>query len=260
MKLHSELVKLKSGNKIRIRYWDRGKNKILSKTEHPDFENIGEAKDWCKRQNDKAAIEKIVTRNRSLTEIAVKNDLFSDSQKLIDEFSEWQKTKNDDSGESWLLLYVFPFFRSRNVQFGLWPEFYDEFKDYLLHAVSDKTGRKLSYSSRNHAIKNLNRFLKFLKEKKKIITAFDKCSYFDKGLLVSRGYESVIKKNEQELLAATMEDDECLEPKSVHKTSNPILLTFLSPKIPNPFRSQACYGKNHHNYPPITKLFYLASQ
>src|SRR5690606_17074046 len=60
-------------------------------------------------------------------------------------------------------------------------------------------------------IKYLNLFLTFLRTKKKLIGAFDKCSYFEKSLVNSRGLESLITQDEQHYLTATMNGNESLE-------------------------------------------------
>lgn len=213
MRLHCEQVKLKNGVvKFRVRYWENGKNIVLK--DHPFFNSFDAAKNWCAQQNEKNEAFRVITHNNNLNEIAFKNEVVGDWNTIVGEFLDWHKINarnTHETAKSWLLNYIFPFFISKRAKFGLWPEYFEEFKEHLMVVVSPKNGRTLSYSSRNHIIKYLNLFLTFLRTKKKVIGAFDKCSYFAKSLVNSRGLESLITRNEQEYLTAVMNGNESLE-------------------------------------------------
>ena len=209
MRFHCEWVKTKIGGYAKIRYWQNKHNKVLPRSEHPNFLSKGEADVWCKQQNTKREQHKLIARHEALNDIDFKNDLIGDWTSIIDEFVQWHQTTakySHDSARPWLKNYVIPFYLEKKAGFHLWPEYYDEFRETLLSARSDKTGRKLTYSSRNHIIKYLNLFLSFVKEKKKLIGSFDKCKYFPKSLLNSRGVESIISPEEIENLRMQLEN------------------------------------------------------
>lgn len=216
MKLHSEKVPSKKhADKFRIRYWENGKNRILPKDQHPDFKTKFEGDTWCKQKNEKFETAKLISQHQNLNEIAFKNDSMGDLNHIVQEFLVWHKntaTNTHETAKCWLLIYIFPFFLyEKKAQYGMWPQYFEEFKEHLMSVVSEKTGKPLSYSSRNHVIKYLNLFLVFLKIKKKSIAAFDKCSYFPKSLVNARGIESLVTKNEQHHLVSMMDGDESLE-------------------------------------------------
>lgn len=85
---------------------------------------------------------------------------------LVEQFTEWQKERAPNSWEnntSYLKLYVLPFFLTAKKlnSAELWDDYFEEFKRWLLVAKKVRGG-DISYSSRNHAIKALNLFLKHL--------------------------------------------------------------------------------------------------
>jgi hypothetical protein len=199
MRFHNEWVTTKSGGYAKVRYWKNKKNNVLPRSEHPVFQSKAEADKWCEQQNSKMEQYRLISRHESLEDINFKKELIKDWTSIIDEFVNWHKSTakySHDSSRPWLKNYVLPFFLSQKAKFSLWSEYYDDFRDYLLVVKSGKTGKLLSYSSRNHIIKYLNLFLLFVKEKKKMIGAFDKCKCFSKELINSRGVESLITTQE----------------------------------------------------------------
>ena len=251
MRFHSEWVKSKKGGSARIRYWKDGKNNVLPKSEYPTFINKEDAKKWCEQQNAKMEQCRLISRHESLIDIDLKKEMIGDWTTVINEFILWHQTTakhTHESARTWLKIYVIPFFLEKKAKYHLWPEHYKDFRKHLLVVKSEKTGKLLSYSSRNHIIKYLNLFLAFVKEEKKLIGPFDKCKYFAKDLLNQRGVESLISNEEIESIKRHLDDPslEFLyvllnsglrlnELKSLQLTGVEINLSNLKPLILKPF-------------------------
>lgn len=169
----------------------------LKKSEHPLFTDKNEAILWAKSQEAHRQIEK--TR----VELALKwrNEYFNFNQ-LLKEFSNWYQYEAPNSYQQTIIRlehYVFRFFlqekKCGNV--AQWNLYHEEFKGWLRNCISLRTGKVISYSTKNHAIKALNNFTTFLRKHNKL-TASDavKCESFAKHLVKDRSYEDIVSSEE----------------------------------------------------------------
>lgn len=129
---------------------------------------------------------------------------FYDIKKLVDVYAEWQKREAPNSWKSnvwYLKAYVVPYFltikKCNNI--SAWFEFFEEYKIWLEDeaVLTSVEGKKLSYASKNHAIKTLNTFMRHLK-RKNIIDKFFLCESFPEDKLNEKGIDDVIQDNEME--------------------------------------------------------------
>lgn len=113
-----------------------------------------------------------------------------------------QKKKAPNSwrnNQHYLSCYVMPFFLSdqKNISsLSNWHNHFEEYREYLLNeAKLIRSKLPLSYGSRNHAIKSLNTFLKFLYQEG-VLDTLRLCEYFEEHLLRQRTIDDVVSFEE----------------------------------------------------------------
>jgi site-specific recombinase XerD len=127
---------------------------------------------------------------------------FYNFKALLDDFITKQKKRAPNSwqnNEFYCRHYVLHYFlqvkKLNNIE--LWVEHYDDFVSWLEKAKRVKSDRVIAVSSKNHAIKALNIFMKHLHEKN-IISRYRKCEQFGEHLLNQRTFDDVISDEEME--------------------------------------------------------------
>ena len=227
MKFHrSAPRKLKNGRTVYyIRYWDGTKHKTLSRSLYTPFDSEKKADDWIGSEEAKKAlylmlepdqklkaqipIEKI---EKSLKDLEWKTRFFNQNEDFKDYIEEMKKP--DGAPNSWqatrayLEYYVFHFFLGEKQEgnYILWHRHFYEFVEWLRDkAISKKTGKRLSYSTKNACIKTLNSFLRFICFKKfsnREPLLLIKCPSFANHLLKEnqRTYKDIILEGELNII------------------------------------------------------------
>lgn len=129
---------------------------------------------------------------------------------LVEVYETWQK-KN--APESWtnnvfyLKHYVLPFFLTEKKLHNaeMWPDHFEDFRDWLEQKAFLLRGAKklISYSSKNHAVKALNTFLKSMLLRK-LIAKEATCKPFPDHLVGHRDLDDVIMPDEADAVQATL--------------------------------------------------------
>lgn len=121
---------------------------------------------------------------------------------LLDEYTKRQKRKSPygyKNSVHYLKYYVLPYFLNiaENNNINNWHLSYRDFKDWLEDkaCLIRDSSKKISYSSKNHAIKSLNTFMRHLKEEG-IVNQFHLCEAFDESKLNEKSIDDVISENE----------------------------------------------------------------
>lgn len=219
----------KSGTVWYLRYWDAGKHRTIPRHLYTPFTSEKAALDWI--ENDKAVQEfflkaealyqtkssdgtretkpviPISKLSRGLKRIQTLRE-FTDQNKDLKKYINWIKKHDSpnswESNQTYMEKYVFPFFLGikRLSNYNLWYKDFHNFQLYLENeATSEKTGKLLSYSSKNHCIRCLNSFLKHMVRLNKIEPWHaTKCTSFPHSKVVKeggRGWKDVIKRDGQ---------------------------------------------------------------
>jgi integrase len=126
--------------------------------------------------------------------------------KLLALYELHQKKKAPNSYKNnihYLKHYVLPFFLTKEKckHISLWCHSYEEFKEWLEDdaRLITKPDRKISYASKNHAIKALNTFMDLM-VKKKFLNQYVGCTMFPEQNLREKGVKDLIEPQEMETL------------------------------------------------------------
>lgn len=135
---------------------------------------------------------------------------YYDFASLLDFYTKHQQKKAPNSYKNnihYLRYYVLPFFLSvkRCNNISQWFDFYPEFKDWLEEEARliKRPGLKISYSSKNHAIKALNTFMKHIFDRR-VVDRFYPCESFPAHTLTEKGLEALISPEEMEEVYAQL--------------------------------------------------------
>lgn len=138
---------------------------------------------------------------------------FFDFGNLLSFYEDKQRKKAPNSYKNnihYLKYYVLPFFISvkKCNNLSMWFEFYSEFKDWLEDdaRLIKKPEQKISFASKNHAIKALNTFMHFV-FKRGVLERYFKCECFPSYKLNEKGIEDIIADNEMEAIFRQLRDD-----------------------------------------------------
>jgi integrase len=118
---------------------------------------------------------------------------------LLESYAKAQKKKAPNSWEN-NVFYIKHFFLTKkklnNVE--LWEDSFEEFKDWLEKDAKLVRGKGIiSFSSKNHAIKSLNTFMKLL-HSQKLVTRLTRCDAFAEHLQNARTIDDVVHPKEVE--------------------------------------------------------------
>jgi site-specific recombinase XerD len=127
---------------------------------------------------------------------------FYNFKALLDDFVKKQKKRAPNSWQNnefycrhYVLYYFLQVKKLNNIE--LWVDHYDDFVGWLEKAKRVKSDKVIAVSSKNHAIKALNIFMKHLHEKN-IVTTYRKCEVFGQHLVNERTLDDVISDEEME--------------------------------------------------------------
>lgn len=180
-------------------YWDGERRVRLKQSEHPNFKNYEDAKEWAKAKEAEvnSAKARIIRRLQWKTQ-------YYDFTKITDKYIEKCKKEQPNSWKNTVIYlenYVMPYFlgvkASNNP--NNWPLFYTEFQDWLEEkALTVKhPQRVIAYSTKNHCIKTLNTFLQFLIQRNLMDpTNFHKMKAFPADKVNERESDDLISKEE----------------------------------------------------------------
>jgi len=198
-----------------VRYKDpeTGKYKYLDQRQYPDnFYSKKECHEWI--NSNRHRFVHLKYHADVLRDLKAKHK-FPEFQKLIDLFMVTQKEEAPNSWQTSMLYidrFVIPFFHGRKGlrDINVWKDYFEEYRDWLLHEATIKGKEQLiSYSTRNHAIRTLNKFLTVMSWRKKLRKEnLFKCRSFPRSLQNTRGLEAVFTDEDYDLLL------EHLEPKT----------------------------------------------
>ncbi len=130
---------------------------------------------------------------------------------IMEMYEKSQKKRAPNSWENsvfYMKHYVLPFFLTNKKlnNMELWPDYYEEFKEWLEKGATLTRGKRaISYSSKNHAIKSLNTFTTLCFEKK-LVHLSTKCEAFGDHLIAKRSIDDVVFPTEMESLYTTLKD------------------------------------------------------
>lgn len=196
---------------IRIRYWHNKKHKTLPISEHPEFETVAEAEEFCKKQNAKIDADRHLEKHAKGMDAIAWKKKYANYVKDVNDFLDWFKEEAPNSWEasrSWLTNYVIPYFLGKNLNNpNLWHIEYESFRKFLEKEARSKSGNKLSYSSMSHVVKALNSFIKYLglHNKMDMVTSNVKCRGFKRSLTNKRGKDDLIQPEEYDSLKKALD-------------------------------------------------------
>lgn len=133
-------------------------------------------------------------------------DEYYNFKELLGFYEAHQKKKAPNSYKNnihYLKYYVLPYFLSLRKcnNLAMWYDFYTEFKDWLedeAHLIK-RPELKISYASKNHAIKSLNTFMHSL-YRRGIIERYFLCESFPSHKLKEKGIDEVIPIEDMEFV------------------------------------------------------------
>ena len=144
-------------------------------------------------------------KNRIKTRVEWEEEFYQ-FEKLLATYELQQKKKAPNSYKNnvhYLKYYVLPFFltlkKCNNI--SQWFDYYAEFKNWLEEdaRLIMNPKQKISYASKNHAIKALNTFVHSL-YKQGILDKYFTCECFPEHLLTQKGVNDLISLEEMEIL------------------------------------------------------------
>jgi integrase len=195
-----------------IRYKnEKGKVVYLDKSRYPDFWSKADADEWInEHRQDFVSIKKNAD---ILREIKAKKK-YPDFQKLLDMFEVAQKEDAENSWESsmnYMTRFIMDFYFNRKAvrDVNEWHKYFEEFRDYLRDEATVFGEKKIiSYATKNHCIRTLNKFLTVMARRKvlKSRTIF-KCRTFHKDKLNTRGLEAVFTEDDYNRLLAELNEE-----------------------------------------------------
>jgi integrase len=180
-------------------YFDGHKKIRLKQSDHPKFDNLGDAQKWALAKT----AEHDSLKARALKRLEWKNKYYQFNE-LADDYIEYCKKSQPNSWTNtrfYLHHYVLPFFlniKDANNP-NSWTLYFEEFKDWLEDcAVTIKQPQEIiAYSSKNHCIKTLNTFLSYLLKKNLVNPSnIHKLSGFAKHKLNTREADDLISFEE----------------------------------------------------------------
>jgi integrase len=213
MSFHVRQHKLTSGTvTFRIRYWDGDKHKTVPPNEHPQFKNLKEAEAFCKQQNAKKDADRHLERHAKGLNALEFDKQFVHFKQEVELFLDWYKDEAPNSWEAcrcWLENYVVPYFLGKGLNNpNLWHREFETFRKWLeKSATSIKNEKKLSYATKNHIIKALNCYLRYLglHNKMDVLTSKVICRGFKRNLTNRRGADDLIQPAEYKSLLKNLD-------------------------------------------------------
>lgn len=202
-----------------IRYRDKkGKLQTLPRNMYPQFKTRLAAEKWLRSEKAKILAGKLdVRKYNEAKKNAEWRKKFHDFELLFILFEDYQKGRAPNSWENnmhYLEHYVFRYFlnsqRVNNV--NIWYKHFSRYKRWLKnHAKRIDNEEPISYSTRNHCIRTLNNFLRFMVEEDILDRKnFFTCEAFNQKLVDenARTYEHVITEEDFLEIKSKMETDE----------------------------------------------------
>lgn len=185
----------------------RLKREEIKKRFGKDILTETEARDCLKLLQAQYESEKIKIERR----LAWQKEFYNFNS-IMDEYEKSQKKRASNSWQNsvfYMKHYVLPFFlnekKLNNIE--LWPDYYEQFRDWLEKDAKQIRNKKLiSYSSKNHAIKSLNTFMDLL-FKKGLIQKVTKCEAFGDHLVRKRSIDDVVTPEEMETIYGQLKAD-----------------------------------------------------
>lgn len=210
MSIHVAVRKMKNGEtKFYLRYYEGKTHKNIPKHLYPKFKTHAEALKYADSENAKKHLEK---HSKGLKRIEWKNKFFNFNE-LLNDYLVWQTKQAPNSYMSnvtYLSNYVYPYFLGELElsDVNVWHKSFQSYTDWLEGVTAPKTGKGLTYSTKNACIRTLNGFIKFLLAYNLIDPSVGRitCKAFKQSLVRqnARSYKDVIAKNEYELLKETL--------------------------------------------------------
>ncbi|MFG1523869.1 hypothetical protein ABMA67_02550 [Halobacteriovorax sp. RZ-3] len=216
--MHIQPKKLASGIRYYIRYWKDKKNccipvhiirnDVALKGEYP-FKTMEEAQQYIQASN---ALEDFKSHAEGLRFLNEKRKYGDFTHRFRNLFIEDSKEKAPRSYETqiyYLDKFVYPFFLDVVNEFNVnkWHLHFREYRNWLRDSAFKKgVGEKretISYSTKNHCIRALNRFIKSLASINVVTPdANIKCESFERSLVDrnARGVDDIISIQEYNLL------------------------------------------------------------
>lgn len=140
-------------------------------------------------------------------------DQYYNFNELIGFYEKHQKKKAPNSYKNnlhYLKYYVLPYFLSirKCNNLAIWFDFYPDFRDWLEEEARliKRPEKKISYASKNHAIKSLNTFMQILHHRG-IVDRFFLCESFHDSKLNTKSIDDIIKESEMEQVYAALQSD-----------------------------------------------------
>ncbi|MGB0454111.1 MAG: hypothetical protein ACPGJV_10395 [Bacteriovoracaceae bacterium] len=207
--------KLASGKiKYYIRYKDpdTGRYKYLDSKQYPDnFYTFEDCKEWI--NTNRHRFSHLKYHADVLRDLKAKQK-FPSFQKMVDMFEATQKEEAPNSWQTSMLYidrFIIPFFHLKKGlrDINTWKDYFEEYRDWLLNEATIKGKDQLiSYSTKNHAIRTLNKFLTVMMWRKKLRKEnYFKCRSFPRSLQNTRGLEAVFSDDEYELLLENLKEE-----------------------------------------------------
>ena len=175
-----------------------GKRIRMPKGSYPHFTDLKEAEAWAKSQ--------VAFRESMKAKIAQRlawKSKYYDFENLINRYADHQKKSAPNSWQNnvtYLKYYTILFFLEKKKASNVndWQFLMQEYRDWLEdEALTMKSRKKLSYSTKNHAIGALNTFISFLKTYGLINPECVKvCETFPKSKLNEKEYDDVVEEPE----------------------------------------------------------------
>lgn len=146
--------------------------------------------------------ESIISKKSKVAKRLIWEGNNSNLKEYLDLYTAWHKKKAPNSWEdnfNMLRQYVFYYFNSIIEQSDInqWSNYYEEFKEWLedeARLIIDPK-KKISYSRKNHAIRALNSFMKFM-HFKRVLKEFYLCEQFPGYKVGRRSVDDIISNEE----------------------------------------------------------------
>ncbi len=185
---------------------EQGKPKRVPVKEVPRFQSRQLAEEYLPIVESKYDARKKAREDRESW-----HDLYYDFENLIELFAKWRAKQSPNSYEdkinrfrNYVLHYFLNLKHAPNLE--EWKHHFLDFKEWLEdEAVGVKSGKPLSYSSKNHCINELNCFLELMSLKNKCEIQ-PRLKAFPDDLKGSRGVEDLVSNAEYEAITSRLRE------------------------------------------------------
>jgi len=200
--MHFEKITKKSGTleySFRFRDPQTKKLKRLARDLTPRMNTDEEANEFCQKWNAREDAARVRGQERLAWQRK-----FYNFENLLSIYSEHMKRQAPNSWKNSVFFmrhYVLDFYLNKmNVpNLELWHRYYLDFTEWLIKDATlvrqTEKQTHISYGSKNHCIRSLNTFLRYMKLKNQI-NHFSPCPSFKSHLLNTRGADDLVSEDE----------------------------------------------------------------